>query len=282
MSLMNDETGDSQPNILLITASNAITPIPGDHDGGGLERLASTGVTFTNAFSPVASEHGAWLAIVTGQYPQRWGIFTAGQSGENPELTIDEALGEVGYTISTTFEPEFAPTPYFCQLEVSAESADAEIANILDDLEEAEGLTETIVIYTSLASMPGQPVPLIMSWPGTLEPATSTKLVSLLDLFPTFAGLAGLEVTDTSALKADGLNLFEILDTDLEHATLYNDDGVNWRARSPQYTLTNRDGLQLTDNATGASVTSEYPHVVEELHDRYTLWRSVMDHGPLA
>lgn len=279
---MNDEPGDSQPNILLITASTAITPIPGDHEGGGLERLRSGGIEFTNAYSPVASEHGSWLAIMTGQYPQRFGIFTQDDPGVQPELTIDDALGEIGYTISTTFEPEFAPTPYFCQLEVSTASADKEIAQILEDLEEAEGTAETIVIYTSLSSMPGQRVPLIISWPGTITPGQNDSLVSLLDLFPTFALLAGHEMTDTSALSADGLDLMEILDGGDGHQTLYFDDGTNWAAKAPEFTLTHVDGTETLTDTNGHDAGADNPHVIEELKDRFELWRSVMAHGPLS
>ncbi len=56
----------------------------------------------------------------------------------------------------------------------------------------------------------GMRVPCIMYWPGTIpEGRTSDEVVSSIDFFPTFAALAGTEVS--SAIKIDGIDISSIL-----------------------------------------------------------------------
>lgn len=281
---MNDE-GDSQPNILLITASNSITPIGDDEFDGGLSELRSRGMAFTQAYSAAPHEHGAWIALVTGQYPQRWGVFAEDDGIYiNPERTISEVLGEVGYSISSVFEPQYAPTPYFCHLTVSEESADAEVAQILRDLDDAD-TGDTVVIYTSMnvESEQNLKVPFIMVWPGVIEPhSTSDALVSHLDVFSTVADLAGIDVSP-AGLSADGLTLLPtVIHGEKAHQTLFHSTGNAWSARTSDFILRGPSPLHLMTPDKEEDVSADYPHVSDTLIEQYVRWKDFMTHGPLT
>ncbi|OGV59356.1 MAG: arylsulfatase [Lentisphaerae bacterium RIFOXYA12_FULL_48_11] len=49
-------------------------------------------------------------------------------------------------------------------------------------------------------------------WPGTLKPAACDKLTAHLDMFPTFAELAGAKVPDDVVKKLDGFSLVPLLE----------------------------------------------------------------------
>jgi arylsulfatase len=49
-------------------------------------------------------------------------------------------------------------------------------------------------------------------WPGTLKPAACEKLTAHVDLFPTFAELAGTKVPEDVAKKFDGFSLVPLLE----------------------------------------------------------------------
>lgn len=91
-------------------------------------------------------------------------------------------------------------------------AVDAEIGRLLAALETGDSLTETLVVYSSdhgdmLGShgrlrkgvfyQESAQVPLVLSWPGRIAKGEESEmLVGLIDIFPTLAGLCGLEVPD--------------------------------------------------------------------------------------
>lgn len=100
--------GVSQPNIVVIVADDlgyadmAFLPqAPNDvkHFGTpGFDRLARTGTYFSNAYSTAAICSPARTGLITGRYQQRWGNYSFGQGGLDPqELTIPEKLNDLGY-----------------------------------------------------------------------------------------------------------------------------------------------------------------------------------------
>lgn len=96
---------------------------------------------------------------------------------------------------------------------------DAEIGRLLTALEETDALGNTLVVYTSdhgdmLGShgllrkgyflRESSQVPLIISWPGTVDTGQSRNLlIGLIDMYPTLLGLCGLPVPGS----ARGLDL---------------------------------------------------------------------------
>jgi iduronate 2-sulfatase len=99
---------------------------------------------------------------------------------------------------------------------------DAQVGKVLDALREAELEEQTIVIFTSdhgyhlgehdfwaKVSLRDESagVPLIIAVPGK-KPAVCDSLVELLDLYPTVAGLCGLEVPE----RLQGINISRMLD----------------------------------------------------------------------
>ena len=99
------------------------------------------------------------------------------------------------------------------------ERIDRELAELLDRIEDAGELDQTLVVITSDNGMPfpraksmlydlGTRVPLVMHWPGTIPPGrVATDLVSLVDLAPTFLDIAGLDPPDVM----DGRTLMPIM-----------------------------------------------------------------------
>jgi arylsulfatase len=57
----------------------------------------------------------------------------------------------------------------------------------------------------------GTRVPLFLHWPGVLQPADCDRLAAHIDLFPTFAALAGAEVPAATAAGFDGRSLVPLL-----------------------------------------------------------------------
>jgi len=129
------------------------------------------------------------------------------------------------------------------------EAIDQSTGQIIAALERSAAIKNTIVIFTSdnggylnygerfqniSSNGPfrgqkatlyegGHRVPMIICWPGRINPRVSTELTHTVDLFPTLARLAGV---DAEALATDGLDLLPLLldDEPLPHRFLF------WRA----------------------------------------------------
>ncbi|MEM1441874.1 MAG: sulfatase-like hydrolase/transferase [Verrucomicrobiota bacterium] len=94
-----------KPNVIVILADDLGYADVGFHETvaegvttPNLDRLAESGVVFTNAYaaSPICS--ASRLALSTGRYQQRWGAYHYGQGGlPNEEQTIAELMVEAGY-----------------------------------------------------------------------------------------------------------------------------------------------------------------------------------------
>lgn len=73
-------------------------------------------------------------------------------------------------------------------------------------------------------------------WPGTLRPAAVTALTAHVDLFPTFAELAGAPLPDYLAKRLDGFSLLPLLQNPAadwhDDRTLFTHVG-RWKAGSP-------------------------------------------------
>jgi arylsulfatase len=73
-------------------------------------------------------------------------------------------------------------------------------------------------------------------WPGTLRPAAVNALTAHLDLFPTFAELAGVKLPDYLAARLDGFSLVSLLE---DPAARWHDDRMlfthvgRWQAGTP-------------------------------------------------
>ncbi|HVA47872.1 MAG TPA: arylsulfatase [Pirellulales bacterium] len=129
-------------------------------------------------------------------------------------------------------------------------------------------------------------------WPGTLRPAAVTALTAHLDLFPTFAELAGATLPDYLARRLDGFSLVPLL----EHpAAVWHDDRMlfthvgRWKAgaapekfgpcsvRWRQYLMV-RQGEQWTlydlksDPSETTDLAEQQPAVVNELATAYDRW----------
>lgn len=88
--ILADDLGYADVGFHEIVAEGVTTP--------NLDRLAESGVVFTNAYaaSPICS--ASRLALSTGRYQQRWGAYHYGQGGlPNEEQTIAEMMREAGY-----------------------------------------------------------------------------------------------------------------------------------------------------------------------------------------
>lgn len=284
---MNDDS-DSQPNILLITASQSVTPLAGDDASGGLDELARRGMTFTNAYTVAPHEHGSWLSLMTGQYPQRWGVFGEESSDEwtSPDREITDLLSEAGYTISTTFEPQFTPVPFFSHITVSAESVDVEVAHALELLDDSEATDDTLIIYTSLTPAPDEldlSIPLIIAWPEVVPGGTtSDSLTSILDVAPTILAAAGVDTSPTG-ISCDGLDLTPVMTENLTaHKTLFHSTGRTWTARTGGFVLRGGTPLTLVETGSDVDVSTDYPHIADTLIEQYVRWKDHMAHGPLS
>ena len=207
---------------------------------------------------------------------------------------------------------------YLAQLEIM----DREIGRMLDHLEATGRRERTLVVYltdnggsacnygdnTPLHGTKyslfegGVRVPLMLSWPGVIEPGTrSDALVSSLDLLPTFLTAAGL--THLLPAQLDGAPLQEVWDgTGGGHELLHFDTGFQWAVRDREWKLrwvdeedtTYRDrlltnehtdigsGLTLVpigselDESPQADVAAEHPEVVADLLEAHREWSARM------
>ncbi|WKD58531.1 hypothetical protein [Corynebacterium caspium] len=160
------------------------------------------GLRFTNAWSPSASYPDARLSTLTGQYYQR-----------QPRTRITDIFATAGYRITET--TAVAGPHTFRLLE---EPSPAELQNC-----------PGVIATTSLLESPCN---MAIYWPGVATGGHNTELVSPLDLAPTLAAIAGLDVRPNAPLSFDGMNLVPVIRYNAAgHGALFFPDG---QVRGPQ------------------------------------------------
>jgi arylsulfatase len=129
-------------------------------------------------------------------------------------------------------------------------------------------------------------------WPGTLKPAACEKLTAHIDIFPTFAELAGAKVPETVAAKLEGFSLLPLLE---KPDAPWHDDRMlvthvgRWQpgtepvkygacsVRWQQYLMV-RDGKRWAlhdlkaDPGEKTDVSDKHADVVEKLDKAYDTW----------
>lgn len=206
---------------------------------------------------------------------------------------------------------------YLAQLELM----DQAIGKILDTIEQLGQQDNTLIIYvTDNGGSPcnygnntplygskytlyegGVRVPFIASWHSRIkENTTSNNLVSTLDLLPTFAYLAGVEIPDE--VPIDGNNLIPTLEGQVDgHEFLHFDTGFQWSIRDNQWKLISRSeedsmrekllavehcdigqGMALypigqsLDESIQANQSDKYPELVDYYEQVHQKWEEEM------
>lgn len=180
---------------------------------------------------------------------------------------------------------------------------DDAVGDILQALED-EGLADdTLVVFTNdngglnLEQADNQPlrlgklflfeggvrVPMAIRWPGvTTAGQLHEDAASMLDLFPTFLGAAGVEPPD--GLELDGVGLLPYLRGDIAgptHDFLYWRNGPNLAVLKDNWKLIQAgDHVWLFDLETEIGETTnlaeEHPEIVDELLQAFEAWESEM------
>ncbi len=94
-----------RPNVLIIMADDLgyadlsfLPQSPKDVDTPSIDKLASEGTYFSNAYATAPICSPSRCGMITGRYQQRWGNYWYGQGGlPNEETTLPQALNELGY-----------------------------------------------------------------------------------------------------------------------------------------------------------------------------------------
>ena len=129
----------------------------------------------------------------------------------------------------------------------------------------------------------GHRVPFIASWPGRIEAGTTDEIAHSIDLFPTFARLAGV---DTSDLKLDGVDLAPLLfdRTALPERRLFLRAGGNWAARDGDWKLcaigkTIRLYNLASDLGETTDLAGRHPDRVRRLTAAWKEWETDVNRG---
>ena len=99
----NQDAIKNKPNILLIVSDDqgyADFSAYGDLKEArtpNLDRLAESGVRFTNAYVTMSICSPSRCGFLTGRYQQRWGVYSYGAKLPGDEITIAEQLKAAGY-----------------------------------------------------------------------------------------------------------------------------------------------------------------------------------------
>lgn len=203
-----------------------------------------------------------------------------------------------------------------------AEQADQSLGLLLGELKKY-GLEEnTIIVYysdnggmigdmylkgptalaTNLRPLRGQKgslyeggirVPLIVKWPGVVQPATqSDEVVCSYDLYPTFIDMAGANRPANQV--TDGLSLLPILkgkESTLNRKALYWHFPTSMWARHPQGAIRMGDYKLIEDYDDGSlqlfnlkddigetvNLVDKQPAVAQKLYQNFADWRKAMD-----
>jgi arylsulfatase A-like enzyme len=191
---------------------------------------------------------------------------------------------------------------------------DDNVGKLLTKLDELGIERETLVIYMNdnggtfgcevfNAGMRGRKVTAhnggtramsLWRWPSTLLPATVTALAAHLDIFPTFAELAGVELPDELANRLEGFSLVPLLAS--ANAPWHDDRKLfthvgRWRPGSPpekfgpcsvrwrQYLMVREGGAWAlfdlrADPGETNNLATEHEDTVEQLAAAYDSWWS--------
>ena len=195
---------------------------------------ALRGLRFSNAWVPSPSYAESRRGVLTGQYPQR---------GATTRIT--EIFAAAGFEVREDALP--ASSPVFRLLEQPH-------PQLLDDL---EGVV-------AVCSLQGEKSAMSLLWPGVAESGECAELVSPLDLAPTLAAIAGLDVRPNAPLSFDGHNLVPVLRYGASgHAALFFDNGVRMQ-----------DAVLVDASATP-------PSALPRLQEEWETWKRFMALGPL-
>lgn len=125
-------------------------------------------------------------------------------------------------------------------------------------------LLDTLDGVVAVCSLQGDKAAMSVLWPGVAESGECTELVSPLDLAPTLAAIAGLDVRPNAPLSFDGLNLVPVLCYGTSgHAALFFDNGVRMQ-----------DAVLVDDSATP-------PSALPRLREEWETWKRFMALDPL-
>lgn len=200
-----------------------------------LSRLASPlprGRVFRNAWAPSPEYSLTRNSTLTGQYPQR-----------AASTRITDVFRDAGFIVTEGLEPY------------------PEGSDVFRLLEEPTVLPDTGIVACAVLSDPSA---LTVWWPEVAEDGESFELVSPMDLAPTLAAIAGLDVRPNAALSFDGLNLVPVLRYGADaHAALFFENGIR-----------TQDAWLLDGEVSDESRRTA-------LQDEWELWRSFMGYGPL-
>ena len=176
------------------------------------------------------------------------------------------------------------------------ENIDWNVGRILDRLKGLELEEETIVVYfhdngpndwrwnggmkgrKGSVDEGGVRSPLIMRWPGKLEPGMKIeKIAGTIDLLPTLADLAGIDVRTEKPL--DGVSLKPLmLDSEKEWAERLYFNYWNRRlsVRSQEYRLDNEGKLfnMISDPGQRTDISFEQPEVAAKLKAAADQWKA--------
>ncbi|MCQ9331749.1 hypothetical protein [Corynebacterium phoceense] len=198
------------------------------------------GQAFSRCYNPAPAYPANRRAALTGQYPQR-----------EATTRITDVFAEAGWTV--TEDPTAHHTgPTFLLLE---EPDPAILTDLLD--------TNPQCVLAAV-TLTGDHTTMSLDWPGVVEDGDCAELVSPLDLAPTLAAIAGLDVRPNARLSFDGLNLVPVLRYGAAgHAALFFDNGI----RTIDASLI--DGEAHPESLRAA------------LQDEWDTWRGFMGFGPL-
>ncbi len=195
---------------------------------------ALRGMRFGNAWGTSPSYAESRRGVLTGQYPQR---------GATTRIT--DIFAAAGFEVREDTRP--ASSRVFRLLEQPD-------PHVLDDL---DGVVAVCSLQEDKAAMS-------LLWPGVAESGECTELVSPLDLAPTLAAIAGLDVRPNAPLSFDGLNLVPVLRYGASgHGALFFDNGVRMH------------------DATLVDGTATPPSALPRLRDEWETWKRFMAMGPL-
>jgi len=136
----------------------------------------------------------------------------------------------------------------------------------------------------------GVRVPFVVTWPGTWPEGRETaEMASLMDILPTFAALAGIELKTPQ--KIDGKNIFPIMqclpEAKSPHPYIYYAGNLPkiTGARNSRFKLTSRGNPALydlqSDIGETKDVAAEHPEVVQELEAAIEAFQKDLDQHSL-
>jgi len=199
-------------------------------------------------------------------------------------------------------DPQKENVPHTRAALAMCENIDWNVGRILQRLDELDIAEDTIVVYfcdngpnghrwndgmkghKGTTDEGGVRSPLYVRWPGHIEPGSNVgSIAAAIDLLPTLADLAGIEVTSKTEL--DGVSLKPLLtlssvsDLVASEETRVRMIFSHWRGRvsvrTQQYRLDHEGRLfdMLSDPGQHRDIASEQPAVAERLRAAVAKWK---------